>query len=200
MNLANHMIQAGKAYRAYPATALGTTILQNYGDLANRVARLAGALVNRYKLEPGDRVALVLQNCPEYLELLYAAWHAGLVVVPINAKLHRNEFDYILANSEARLCFVSEKTRASIEPLIGDALETIIEVGGDEYESILNSDPGPMVSREANDAAWLFYTSGTTGQPKGAVLSHLNLNTCAIVISPMSTRSHPGAQFFTRLQ
>ena len=177
MNLANHMIQAGKAYRAYPATALGTTILQNYGELANRVAHLAGALVNRYKLEPGDRVALVLQNCPEYLELLYAAWHAGLVVVPINAKLHRKEFDYILANSEARLCFVSEKTRASIEPLIGEALETIIEVGGDEYESILNSDPCPMVSREANDAAWLFYTSGTTGQPKGAVLSHLNLST-----------------------
>lgn len=175
MNLANHMIRAGNAYGAYPATALGTTVLHSYAEVADRVARLASALVNRYELKPGDRVALVMPNCPEYLELLYSAWHAGLIVVPINAKLHRKEFDYILANSEARLCFVSEKTRAAIEPLMGGTLEAIVDVGSAEYQNLFQNEPCPVVARDADDAAWLFYTSGTTGQPKGAVLSHRNL-------------------------
>jgi long-chain acyl-CoA synthetase len=177
MNLANHMIQAGNAYRAYPATALGTTVLHNYGDIANRVSRLAAALVNRYEMQPGDRVALVLENCPEYLELLYAAWHAGLVVVPVNAKLHRKEFAYILKNSAASLCFVSKKTRESIEPLLGETLNAIVDVASDEYGEMLQFEPATMVSRDPDDAAWLFYTSGTTGQPKGAILSHRNLTT-----------------------
>ncbi len=175
MNLANHMIRAGNAYRAYPATARGTTILHRYGEVADRVARIAGALLHRYKLQSGDRVALILQNCPEYLELLYAVWHAGLVVVPINAKLHRNEFEYILANSGARLCFVSANLRESVEPLIGETLETTIDVDGDHYRKMLLNDPCPLIARESDDTAWLFYTSGTTGQPKGAALSHRNL-------------------------
>ena len=96
MNLANHMIRAGNAYRAYPATARGTTVLHRYGEVADRVTRLAGGLLDRFGLQAGDRVALILPNCPEYLELLYAVWHAGLVVVPVNAKLHAREFDFIL--------------------------------------------------------------------------------------------------------
>lgn len=177
MNLASHMIRAGSAFRAYPATASGTTVLRNYGDVAKRVTHLAAALINHYELQPGDRVALVLENCPEYLELLYAAWHAGLIVVPVNAKLHQKEFDYILKNSEASLCFVSQKTRGSVEPLLGKALKAIVDIASDDYADLFQFEPSAMVSRQADDAAWLFYTSGTTGQPKGAVLSHQNLAT-----------------------
>ena len=174
MNLANHMIRAGQAFRAYPAIALGTTVLRSYGEVADRVARLAGALRSRYALHTGDHVALILENCPEYLELLYAAWHAGLVVVPVNAKLHRDEFDYILTNSEARICFASPKISETIEPPRGRIL-TVVTTGRGDYESLCAGDPLPMVPRAPEDAAWLFYTSGTTGRPKGAVLSHRNL-------------------------
>lgn len=175
MNLANHMMRAGNAYRAYPATARGTTILHRYDEVADRVARLAGGLLDRFGLQAGDRVALILTNCPEYLELLYAVWHAGLVVVPVNAKLHVREFDFILSDSESRIAFVSPALRASIEPLLEKTLEAIVELGSDDYAGLIAAAPVPIVSRDADDAAWLFYTSGTTGKPKGAVLSHRNL-------------------------
>ncbi len=175
MNLANHMMRAGNAYRAYPATAQGTTILHRYGEVADRVARLAGGLLDRFGLQAGDRVALILTNCPEYLELLYAVWHAGLVVVPVNAKLHAREFDFILSDSESRVAFVSPALRASIEPLLDKTLEAIVELGSDDYAGLIAADPVPVVSCDADVTAWLFYTSGTTGKPKGAVLSHRNL-------------------------
>ena len=99
MNIAIHMTRAGQVYREYPAIAEGDILLSNYGDLAHRVACIATALRQEYGLQVGDRVALILRNCPEYLELLYGCWHAGLGTVPINAKLHPSDFAYILANS-----------------------------------------------------------------------------------------------------
>ncbi len=176
MNLANQMIRAGSDFAAYPATANGTTVLHRYDEVAERAARIAAALTADQQLQPGDRVALIMNNCAEYLELLYAAWHAGLVVVPVNAKLHANEFDYILRNSGAVLCFVSPKLKSAVESVGGDSLRCI-EVGGDTYRAMLKHKTCPVVARQADDAAWLFYTSGTTGQPKGAVLSHRNLQT-----------------------
>ena len=67
-----------------PAIAVGAEVLRTYDDLAVRVAHIASALRKHYKLKAGDRVALTLNNCPEYIELLYAIWHAGLVAVPVN--------------------------------------------------------------------------------------------------------------------
>ena len=172
MNIASDLIQASRDFGDRPAVARGTTKLWSYSDLAHRVSRLAGALRQQCKLESGDRVALILGNCPEYLELLYAIWHAGLVAVPINAKLHSKEFAYILDNSQSRICFVSPRLADSV-----DQIETVIEAGGDHYRSMCGGDSLPLESRDPDDAAWLFYTSGTTGQPKGAVLSHRNLAT-----------------------
>ena len=89
MNLALWLERAGKKLTPdHPAVGLGTRTLRSYGELAGRVARLAGALTDRYGLRPGDRVAIAAKNSPEYLELLYAVWHAGLAAVPANAKLH----------------------------------------------------------------------------------------------------------------
>ncbi|MFQ6004502.1 MAG: AMP-binding protein [Woeseia sp.] len=170
MNIATHMIRAGRAFGDHPSIARGATTLSSYGDLAHRVSCVAGALRRECKLDPGDRVALILGNCPEYLELLYAIWHAGLVAVPINAKLHSKEFAYVLDNSQSRLCFVSPEIVDS-----AGQTDTVIVTGSDEYRKLLAGDPLPLVFRNPDDAAWLFYTSGTTGTPKGAVLTHRNL-------------------------
>ena len=70
MNLANHMLRSARAFPGRPAVALGSVTLHTYGSLAARVARLAGALNRTCELCPGDRVALAMKNCPEYLEIL----------------------------------------------------------------------------------------------------------------------------------
>ena len=175
MNIANHLVRAGLAHGERPAVARGGTVLLNYAQLADRAARIAGALRNRLGLESGDRVGLAMKNCPEFLEALNGCWHAGLVAVPINAKLHKTEFEYILENSEARLCLTTSDLTETIASLQGGALERVVEVGSRDYEGLFGTDPIPCETRAAQDPAWLFYTSGTTGRPKGAVLSHRNL-------------------------
>jgi len=175
MNIASHMIRAGRAFRDKPAVAKGTTIVSDYGTVAGRVTHIAWALRQRYHLDRGDRVALVAKNCPEYLELLYAIWHAGLVAVPINAKLHRNEFRYILNDSKAVLCFTSPSLTGDVAATGSDALRSIVEIGDTAYRELHGGETMSMATRGSNDLAWLFYTSGTTGMPKGAMLSHRNL-------------------------
>lgn len=175
MNIANHLVRAGAARGDRPAVARGGTVLLHYGELADRAARVAGSLRTVYGLSPGDRVGLAMKNCPAFLEILYGCWHAGLVAVPINAKLHKSEFAYILENSGARICFSTNELTETISALQGDALEGVIEVDSDEYAHVLNADAIPCETRMPQDPAWLFYTSGTTGRPKGAELSHRNL-------------------------
>lgn len=175
MNIANHLARAGRAHGERPAIALGGAVLLNYGQLAERAARIAGALQNTFGLETGDRVGLAMKNCPEFLETLYGCWYAGLVAVPINAKLHKSEFEYILKNSEARLCFTTSDLTETIVSLQNGALERVIEVGSGDFDGLFNTDPVSCANCAPQDPAWLFYTSGTTGRPKGAVLSHRNL-------------------------
>ncbi len=175
MNIAAHMVRAGLAFGDRPAVAKGAKVVRPYAQVAERVSRLAASLRGRYELTAGDRVALTLKNCPEYLELLYACWHAGLVAVPINAKLHKSEFQFILDNSEAKLCFATPELIDTIGGLADGPLKSIIEVPSRDYEQMLRTNPIPLVSRAPEDLAWLFYTSGTTGKPKGAMLSHRNL-------------------------
>jgi len=171
MNIANHMLRAGRVFPDRPAVALGDVSLHSYRSLAERVARLAEAFTRTLGLRAGERVALALENCPEYLEILYACWHAGLVAVPMNAKLHASEFAYILENCGARLCFATADTASEVA-----SLERVIAVTDREYEALVTtSEPMPPASCEPSDAAWLFYTSGTTGRPKGATLTHRNL-------------------------
>src|SRR3954447_19128197 len=115
MNLALFLERAGREDPGRPALGYGPRLIRNYGDMAGRVARLAGAL-RSLGLNPGDRVAVVARNCPDYVEVLYAIWHAGLVAVPGNAKLHGAELGYILEQSGARVCFVSDGLDGEIAP------------------------------------------------------------------------------------
>src|SRR4051794_9153205 len=171
MNLALFLERAGRDDPRRPALGFGARVLRDYGDMAGRVARLAGAL-RSFGLNPGDRVAVVARNCPDYVEVLYAIWHAGLAAVPANAKLHGAELGYILEQSGVRVCFVSDGLDGEIAPHAPKALERLIRIGSAGYEMLFAADSVAVVPRGDDDLAWLFYTSGTTGRPKGAMLTH----------------------------
>ena len=175
MNIASWLYRSGLSHADWPAAATGTRVVATYGELAERAARLAGALRDRLKLKPGERVAIAAKNSHHYLEMLYGVWHAGCAAVPANAKLHGAELGYILEQSGARVCFASAGIDSEIAAHAPKSLERLITVGGADYEALFNADPISMVPREPDDLAWLFYTSGTTGKPKGAMLTHDNL-------------------------
>jgi long-chain acyl-CoA synthetase len=177
MNLALWLERAGKSHGDRPAVGYGDRVLHDYARFAERAARLAGALARQFGLKPGERVAIAARNCPEYLEILYAIWHAGLAAVPANAKLHGAELGFILEHSGARLCFASSGIDTEIAPHAPKSLERMVVVGSAEYQALLQADTIGIVRREPDDPAWLFYTSGTTGRPKGAMLTHRVLST-----------------------
>ena len=91
-------------------------------------------------LDPGDRVAIVARNSPDYVEVLYAIWHAGLAAVPANAKLHGAELGYILEQSGARVCFVSDGLDAELAPHAPKSLERLIVIGSADYEKLFAAD------------------------------------------------------------
>lgn len=175
VNIAHTLQQVGRAEPNRPAVALGTTVVLNYGRLANRVARFAGNLGRKLHLRTGDRAALVMRNCPEYLEVLYGCWHAGLIAVPVNARLHPNEYAYIFENSGARVCFASPDLADAVATVSKKRLEHVISIGNEEYSCLFEGDASAPAERTPNDVTWLFYTSGTTGRPKGAMLTGRNL-------------------------
>ena len=114
-----------------------------------------------------------MRNRPEYLEALYAIWHAGLVAVPVNARLHRDEIAFILQDSGTAVV-VADAEHAD------DVPSTAVIAPGEQWTRITAGSPAPLVDRGPDDPAWLFYTSGTTGKPKGATLTNRNLLMCSL--------------------
>ncbi len=172
MNIALWLERAGLSHGDRPAIGHGTRVVRSYGELAQRAARLAGALRTQCGLAPGERVAIFAKNSPEYMEALYAIWTAGLAAVPVNAKLHGRELAYILEHSGARVCFVSADLEAAASAHAPASLQRLITIGSREHEALFAGDAIAVVPRSGGDLAWLFYTSGTTGRPKGAMLTH----------------------------
>jgi len=167
---------AGEAH-AKVAISVGETPWITYGELAGRVASLAGAFRRLVGLEAGDRVALVMKNSPRYLEALYAVWWAGLAAVPVNAKLHPREVRYILENSQARVVLVDAEWSSPIgEAILGlESPPLVAEAGAGDFAAWAAHPPIEPARLSPEALAWLFYTSGTTGRPKGAMLTHRNL-------------------------
>jgi len=165
MNLAAWVEKWGRAAPDRPAIACGGATYSTYRQWAARSRVLAGNL--RALCKPDDRVAIAMTNRPEFLEALFAIWHAGLVAVPMNAKLHSDEFGYIIGNTEAALTLASPDRADDVAPH-GRTIAT----GTSEWRQLLQGEGIDMVPRGASDLAWLFYTSGTTGRPKGAMLTH----------------------------
>ncbi len=159
------------------AIADGLDVHATWSQFADRMARLGSALRERFGLVTGDRVAIIMRNRPEYLEAKFAIWHAGLVAVPVNARLHRDEFRYILEHSGSRVVLTDAEHAEDVLPLV-DEVEGLAEAvlaPGDAWDALLAAAPMPRIERGAEDPAWLFYTSGTTGRPKGATLTFRNL-------------------------
>jgi long-chain acyl-CoA synthetase len=177
MNLAHWLQRAARVHPQRPALWHGERVLRRYGELAERVARLAGHLRHGLGLAPGDRVALFMNNEPAYLELMHAALWAGLAVVPINAKLHPKEAEFIIGDAGARVLFVSATLAAPLREARTrlPALRDILVSGTAGFEAAFEAAPIAIEDRAADDLAWLFYTSGTTGQPKGVMQTQRNL-------------------------
>src|SRR5215218_11048918 len=124
MNIAAWLSRAGLSHPGLPAVGQGLRLVQSYGALAERAARLASAL-HHLGLKPGDRVAIIAKNCVEYLETVYGIWHGGFAAVPANAKLHGRELGYILEHSGVRVCFASAGLDTEVAPHAPPTLERL---------------------------------------------------------------------------
>ncbi len=175
MNLAVMLARSARLHPDRPAVLVGDQVRWSYRDLGQRAASLAAYLRHSLGLDPGARVALYMRNHASYLEVMYAAWWAGLVVVPINAKLHAREVEYILTDSGASALFITD----ALEHELGSTLDmaAVLVPDSASYDRAVLGTPLTLTERAPGDLAWLFYTSGTTGRPKGVMLSHRNLAT-----------------------
>lgn len=178
MNLASLLIRAARVAPTRTAVFVGATAVQSYCELAYDTAALASGLTGKFGIVRGDRVAIIMSNCAAYLPCLFACWHAGLICVPVNAKLHAREFSYILENSGARVVLVTPDLANAVSEALGflsGPRPAVVEVGSAEFAQLRTSDIAPAALTKPSDPAWLFYTSGTTGRPKGATLTHQNM-------------------------
>ena len=174
MNIAAWVERHGRQRPHAPAIALGGHVHATWAEWAGRSASLAAGLIDQFGLRPGDRVAIVMHNSPEYLEAKFAIWHAGMVAVPVNARLHRDEIAYILDHSGTELVVTDEAHAEDVAALVGtvDSLQAAVVAPGDGWTRLAAAPPIPLVDRGPEDPAWLFYTSGTTGRPKGATITN----------------------------
>ena len=182
MSLFSLLDQAAARYPDRGAVYLGTEQVSTWAELRRRALGLASAI--RAAFEPGTRVAVATENCPEIVELMFGIWAAECVFVPLNYKLHPREMADILADSGADVVFASAKIGAALQPI-----PTITVIGSDSYVALRDSDPWEPADIDPDALAWLFYTSGTTGRSKGAMLSHRNL--MAMTVSHLADFDDP---------
>lgn len=146
----------------------GQRLFCTWHELRERALRLAGSI--RRCCPPGARVAVASENRPEVVELLFAIWAAECVAVPINYKLHSREMAQILADAGASLVFASATIAADLASSV-----PVEQLGTDGYARLLTAAPADPPGTDPSMLAWLFYTSGTTGRAKGAMLTHRSL-------------------------
>jgi long-chain acyl-CoA synthetase len=178
MNVAGFLVNSARSFGARPAVTLGRTVYLDYAGLARQAAGLAAAMRHRFALIPGDRVLLAMSNNPDYLTILFACWYAGLVAVPVNAKLHAKEIAFIATDSEARIAFATPDLAHAVASEMPNL--PVISPQTGEFAALASHDPMAVAEPSPSDTAWIFYTSGTTGKPKGALLSHRNLSAMTI--------------------
>ncbi|MBC7280064.1 AMP-binding protein [Hoeflea sp.] len=173
MNLAEWLVRTARRHAERPALLSGEDQVATYAEFALHAAQIGARLRARHQVKPGDRVAIFMKNSPAYLELLYGIWFCGAVAVPINAKLHAREAAFIIADSGSGVVFVTGE--AELPGLLPPGC-TLHDLETDPAFEPDGEALGAPVPRHADDLAWLFYTSGTTGKPKGVMLTNANLH------------------------
>jgi len=160
MNIALWLHRAAVAWPERPALFSGRQAVADYGEFDRAARAVAGWLVAR-GVEPGDRIAIFMANAPDYLHALFGIWYAGAAAVPVNAKLHAAEAAWIAGDAGAR-------------EMLADAprLAALAEQGVPATEPGTAIPVAAAALRKPQDLAWLFYTSGTTGRPKGVMITH----------------------------
>src|SRR6202167_3877381 len=166
MNIACWLAATAKLRPEAPALLTGFDLDADYQTFARRASAISTALARDHGITPGDRVAVFASNCTQYLECLYGIWWMG---------------------AAAMLAFVSDDTIEALNEAKADLPPSIklVSLDSEAYRAMREGEgePAPL-AREIDDLAWLFYTSGTTGRPKGVMLSHGNLvaaSTCYLV-------------------
>jgi len=175
LNLASLLTESAERTPDAPAIRLGEREL-TYGELDDRSARLA-TLLGKKGLGPGDRVGVMLPNVPEFPVAYYGVLRAGCVVVPMNVLLKRREIAFYLEDSGARLLLAWHGFLEEARDGAADAGAELVGVEPASFAaSLAELEPTPqLVETDEDDTAVILYTSGTTGKPKGAELTHLNL-------------------------
>jgi len=175
-NLSHNLSEAASRYAERPAIRMDDYLL-TYSALDEAASRAASLLTDR-GLRPGDRVGLMLPNVPEFAVIYFGALRAGLVVVPMNPLLKSREVEYYLGDSGAKVLFAWHQVASEAERGAKAALSQFQSVVPGEFEQLVAGFERfeDVVSREDDDTAVILYTSGTTGRPKGAELTHGGLD------------------------
>ncbi len=175
LNLASLLTESAAKAPELPAIRLGDAEL-SYGELDERSARLA-TLLSEKGIGPGDRVGVMLPNVPDFPVAYYGVLRAGAIVVPMNVLLKRREIAFYLEDSGAKLLLAWHGFCAEAREGAADAGAELIEVEPASFAATLaEQEPAEgLHETEEDDTAVILYTSGTTGKPKGAELTHHNL-------------------------
>jgi acyl-CoA synthetase (AMP-forming)/AMP-acid ligase II len=176
--------------RKYPAriAVVAPERTMTFGDLNDRRLKVANAMLSI--AAPGDRIAVLAENLPEYVEMYYGVPSAGMALTFLNYRLHPKEWMWILDNADASVLVVQAKFLGQIQPLVAamPALQHVVVIGDpgtsgcSTYDDLVGAAPTtePDLTVDEDSTAWLLYTSGTTGFPKGAMLTHRNLVVAAL--------------------
>jgi long-chain acyl-CoA synthetase len=174
-NLAEFLVETAGRQPERPALRFGGTVV-SYAELAEASAR-AAALLRAEGVRPGDRVALMLPNVPEFVVLYYGVLRAGAIVVPLNPLLKARETAYHLSDSGAALLWEWHQAPGEGAQGAADAGVRHFAVEPAAFAGLLaGHEPlAEPAATDGDDVAVLLYTSGTTGRPKGAALTHAGL-------------------------
>jgi long-chain acyl-CoA synthetase len=177
MNLAEWLVRAAISNPSGAALCVGARVEADYRTFAAHAAAVGAALSLKYSIRPGDRVAILAKNSTDYLTAFYGIWFAGAAAVPINAKLHPKEAAWIIENAEASIILAGRALGEAVAPHLPSCVRAVIELGGKDWNAMLRADPlSAPAPRDRDDLAWLFYTSGTTGKPKGVMITNGNIH------------------------
>jgi long-chain acyl-CoA synthetase len=192
LNLASIVTESAERVPDNPAVRLGEAEL-SFADLDDFSARMA-TLLREKGLQPGDRVGVMLPNVPQFPIAYYGVLRAGLVVVPMNVLLKRREIAFYLEDSGAKLLLAWHGFAAEAEGGAADAGVELVGVEPASFAALLadHEPTSALAATDEEDTAVILYTSGTTGKPKGAELTHLNLLTNAQISGETMTEVRDG--------